>query len=425
MFLSIVEIYSSGLKGEVEVPPSKSYLHRAIICGALSGKLSKIYPIIYSEDILATINAMRSLGADIETFENSIVINSFIPVNKSVKINCFDSGSTLRFLIPLVAALGIQTTFLLGKSLAKRPILPYLESLSNHGLKFEFNGDFELIISGKLTPGEFFVPGRISSQFISGLMMALPILKGDSKIFLTSDLESRNYAEMTIHVMEKFCIKVDKINKGYHISCSQKYDSCDFFVEGDWSQAAFFLVGGAIAGNIILKNLENNSIQGDKAIFEILLRMGANISYSKNSVIISSGNLKGIDIDAKDIPDLVPIICVAAAYADGITKIYNVKRLKFKECNRLSAISEELKKFGVDIEASDECIIIRGKKYLESNSVWSHNDHRILMSLAIMATGLPGITKIIDIGCVKKSYPNFFESFKQLGGSANVINVGE
>lgn len=423
--MSSVIIHPKNLEGTVEIPPSKSYLHRAIICGTLSGVPIKISPVIYSDDIMATINAMKCLGADIDVLENSIKINGFTPSKNIVKINCLDSGSTLRFLIPLVAALGIETTFLLGESLANRPILPYLESLSNHGLKFVRKENFELTVSGKLNPGKFFISGKISSQFISGLMMALPILQSDSEIILTSDLESYSYVNMTMEVMEKFGISVAKLNQGYYISCPQKYVGLDFFVEGDWSQAAFFLVAGAVGGNIVAKNLKINSLQGDKAIVEILYKMGAKIKCFENFIEVCRGNLKGIIIDAKNIPDLVPIICVVAACAERTTKIHNVKRLKFKECDRLSAICQELGKLGVDIHAEENCITINGENNLQSGCVWSHKDHRILMSLAIIATTNLGVTEITDVNCVKKSYPNFFEIFKQLGGVAHVIDMGE
>ena len=423
--MSSVIIHPKNLKGTVEIPPSKSYLHRAIICGTLSGAPSKISPVIYSDDIMATINAMKRLGADIDVLETGVKINGFTPSKNSVKINCLDSGSTLRFLIPLVAALGIQTTFLFGESLAKRPVLPYLESLSNHGLKFERKGNFELIISGKLNPGKFFIPGKISSQFISGLMMALPILQSDSEIILTSELESWSYVDMTMEVMKKFGISVDKLNQGYYISCPQKYIGFDFFVEGDWSQAAFFLVAGAVGGDIVVKNLKTNSVQGDKAIIEILHKMGAKIKIVENFIEVCGGNLKGIVIDAKNIPDLVPIICVAAAFAEGTTKIHNVKRLKFKECDRLTAVCQELEKLGADIKSDEDRIIIKGGNNLHSDCVWSHKDHRILMSLAIIATKNLGVTEITDVNCVKKSYPNFFEIFKQLGGLAHVIDMGK
>lgn len=423
--MSIAKIYSQNLEGEVEILPSKSYLHRAIICASLSGKLSRIYPVVYSDDVLATINAMRTLGAVIDTFENHIIIRKFIPVSKNVEIDCFDSGSTLRFLIPLVATLGIKTKFILGKSLSERPIEPYLKALSYNGLKFKFSGKYELFVSGKLVSGEFFVSGGISSQFVSGLMMALPLLKGDSKIILTSELESYNYVNMTMHTMKKFGVNVKKITEGYLIPPLQKYMPCNFFVEGDWSQAAFFLVAAAVGGKIILKNLNNNSIQGDKIIADILSEMGANISYFEDDMIVSSGHLKGITIDAKNIPDLVPAICVAAIFSEGITKIHNVKRLKFKECDRLNAICEELKKLGANITSDDNCIIIRGGKKLHSGSVWSHNDHRILMSLVVAANQIQGVTEISDIDCVKKSYPDFFRIFRHLGGLANVIDMGK
>ena len=418
-------IQKNFLKGTISVPPSKSFSHRAVICAALAGGECFISPLIFSQDVLATINGMKSLGAEIEFLENGIKIKGFKRPSKEVFIDCFDSGSTLRFLVPVAAALGIETVFKRSKSLAKRPMKALLDALEKAGVKSEVGEDFSLKISGKLNPGEFLLPGNVSSQFVSGLLMALPILKESSKITLTSKLESSGYIKITTEVMEKFGASVKEIKDVFFIKGNQKYKPLDYTVEGDWSQAAFFMAMGALSGNVGIKGLNKNSCQDDKMIFNFLENFGADISWNKNEIKVNKSKLKAVNIDAAEVPDLVPVLAVLAANSEGETTIKNVRRLRFKECDRLSAISEELAKIGVKIEAyENELKITGGENYL-GGEVSSHNDHRIAMALTVIASCVEGNITILNSDCVKKSYPKFFKDYSLLGGVADVFDVGE
>lgn len=423
--MNAVNITPTKLNGTVTAPPSKSYSHRAIICGSLTGGKCEISSLIFSNDILATINGMKAMGSSIVTHKNSLVINNFECAKDKIVVDCADSGSTLRFLIPIAAALGIDTVFKRNLGLAKRPIMEYLEILANAGVTFEICDDLSLKISGKLKPRKFLVSGNISSQFVSGLLMALPLVDGNSEIVMTSPLESSKYVDITIDVLKKFGVNIEKTSNGFYIEGNQKYKPIDYVVEGDWSQSAFFMVAGAIGGNVSIKNLNKNSLQGDKQIFKLLAKFGANIFWNKNQVEVKKSSLKGIDIDASEIPDLVPILSVAAANSEGITHITNAKRLKFKECDRLDAIYKQLKNLGVDIRKLDDGLTIKGIGERNGGIACSYNDHRIAMMLSIMAITLPENLKIIDADSVKKSYPNFFEDYSSIGGKVNVINVGK
>lgn len=418
-------IQKSFLRGTISAPSSKSFSHRAIICAALAGGECFISPLVFSQDILATINGMKSLGAGIEIFENGIKIKNFKKPAKEVSVDCFDSGSTLRFLVPVAAALGIEAVFKRSESLAKRPLKDLLDALEKAGIKWEENEDFSLKISGKLNPGEFLLPGNVSSQFVSGLLLALPMLDGNSTIKLTSKLESSGYVKITTEVMKKFGVLAEKALDGFFIKGNQKYKSSDYNIEGDWSQAAFFMAMGALSGNLSVKGLNKNSCQADKMIFDLLENFGADISWNKDEIKVNKSRLRAVNIDAAEVPDLVPVLAVLAANAEGETIIKNVRRLKFKECDRLSVVSEELAKIGVKIEFSENELKIMGGKDYFGCEVSSHNDHRIAMALATMALCAEGDMKILNSGCVKKSYPDFFKDYCLLGGAADVFDVGE
>lgn len=413
------------LKGTVSAPPSKSFSHRAVICAALSGEECLISPLVFSQDVLATIDGMKSLGAEIEFFENGIKIKGFKRPSEEVFVDCFDSGSTLRFLVPVAAALGIKTVFKRSESLAKRPIKVLLDALEKAGVKSEIGEDFSLKISGKINPGEFSLPGDVSSQFVSGLLMALPMLEKSSKITLISRLESSGYIQITTEVMKKFGVLTEKTENGFIIKGNQKYKPLDYTVEGDWSQAAFFIAMGALGGSVGVKGLNKSSCQADKMIFNFLENFGADISWEKNEVKVNKSNLKSVNIDAAEVPDLVPVLAVLAANAEGETRIKNVRRLRFKECDRLSAISEELAKIGVKIEASENELKITGGKNYAGCEVSSHNDHRIAMALTVMASCAEGNITILNSQCVKKSYPGFFKDYNLLGGEADVFDLGQ
>ncbi len=407
-----VQITPSFLKGTVFAPPSKSVAHRLLICAAFSQGVSQISGLSLSKDIIATIDALKSLGAEITLNGSTASVKGIEDIPDSATIDCNESGSTLRFLIPIATALGVSTTFLGKGKLPERPITPYLEELTKKGIAFEYDNTMPFSVSGKLKSGKFSLAGNISSQFITGLLFALPLLDGDSEIILTSKLESKPYVDITIDCLLKFGVKVLETEKGYFIKGNQKYTPYDIKVEGDYSQAAFFYVANAIGSDIKIENLNIDSFQGDKKIIEIINK----ISYNNNM-------LESFEIDGSDIPDIVPILTVLACFCYGQSRIYNVSRLRIKESNRLEAISSCINLIGGKVKVTDDSLIIDGVESFIGGEVDSFNDHRIAMSLAICSSRCKNSLIIKNASCVEKSYPDFFEDFKKLGGKMNVINL--
>lgn len=422
------------LKGSVKIPPSKSMAHRAVICASLSDGVSKISNLELSDDIIATINAMRSLGAVITDKKDCLEVKGIKSKDLLSErdyervIDCNESGSTLRFLIPIALAFEGVTRFVGRGNLGKRPLDTYYEIFDNQGIHYEYKeGILDLIVSGLLKRDEFRVKGNISSQFITGLMFSLPLLDGDSKIIVTTELESKGYIDLTLSALKDFGIEV--INNDYKefiIKGNQKYRSRDYRVEGDYSQGAFFLSADALGSEIEILDLKKESLQGDKEVIDILERMGADIKVNENSITINECNLKSTIIDASQCPDIIPTLSVVAALSEGRTEIINAERLRIKECDRLTAVKEELSKLGAKIEEKKDGLIIDGIKEFEGDvEVWSHKDHRIAMSLAIASTRCKSPIILKDFECVSKSYPNFFEDFKMLGGDFSEWSMGE
>ncbi len=422
------------LKGSVKIPPSKSMAHRAVICASLSDGVSKISNLELSDDIIATINAMRSLGAVITDKEDCLEVKGIKSKDLLSErdyervIDCNESGSTLRFLIPIALAFEGVTRFVGKGNLGKRPLDTYYEIFDNQGIHYEYKeGILDLIVSGLLKRDEFRVKGNISSQFITGLMFSLPLLDGDSKIIITTELESKGYIDLTLSSLKDFGIEV--INNDYKefiIKGNQKYRSRDYRVEGDYSQGAFFLSADALGSEIEILDLKKESLQGDKEVIDILERMGADIKVNENSITINECNLKSTIIDASQCPDIIPTLSVVAALSEGRTEIINAERLRIKECDRLTAVKEELSKLGAKIEEKKDGLIIDGIKEFEGDvEVWSHKDHRIAMSLAIASTRCKSPIILKDFECVSKSYPNFFKDFKMLGGDFSEWSMGE
>lgn len=415
-----VIINPGKLNGEVTIPSSKSTCHRALICAGLSNGISKIGNVFFSEDIDATSKAMESLGADIIKDTNSLIVKGVeqLKVKNSV-INCSESGSTLRFLIPIAAVTGEQVTFEGKGKLVERPLDPYYEIFDV--LKIDYwniEGKLPLTINGKLKPGEYRIKGDISSQFISGLLFALPLLNGDSKIVITTEFESKPYVDLTMDMLKRFSIHVDnKDYKEFIIKGNQKYIAADYKAEGDFSQAAFWLVAGTLGANIECDGLNMNSLQGDKAVLDIIKSMGGEVVIEEGKVKALPRKTRGAIIDASQCPDIIPVLTVLAALSEGTTEIVNAARLRIKESDRLSAITSELNKVGADIEEREDGLIIRGKKALKGGSVSSWNDHRIAMSMAIASMKCEEPITINDADCVKKSYPEFWNHFKKLGGN--------
>ncbi|TAH64110.1 MAG: 3-phosphoshikimate 1-carboxyvinyltransferase [Gottschalkiaceae bacterium] len=432
--MSHIQIRPSILKGNINIPPSKSLSHRAIICAALAKGRSKMENIIFSNDIIATLEGMKSFGMEVVDIATDPNTNrSYITVEgkgeltkRAETIHCKESGSTLRFLIPLACVVG-ERFKLEGKGkLVERPLTSYYNIFDKQEIKYSnIAGKLPLTIEGKLKPGTFELEGNISSQFITGLMFALPLLYEDSVIEITTELESKGYIDLTIDILNKYSIKI--INDNYHrfyVPGNQKYKPLDYIVEGDFSQAAFWIVAGILNEDIVLKGLNINSLQGDKEILDIVNRMGANIIKKSEDIIVKNSQTNGIVIDASQWPDLVPVLTVLGALSKGRTEIINAQRVRIKESDRLMAISKELNRIGADIVETNEGLIINGVKSLSGGIVDSWNDHRIAMALAIASTKCKEPLIIKNSHVVNKSYPGFWQDFMSLGGIINEWNMG-
>ena len=416
-----VNVEPSQLNGTVAIPPSKSDVHRAIICGALSRGKCVISPVDLSEDIKATIGCVETLGAKVNISEGVLTIDgSEMFKGNNYQIFCNESGSLLRFIIPVVSAVGISATFTGAGRLPERPIGIYLDCLPKAGVKCTTKSGLPLTVEGQLQPGEFEIPGNVSSQFITGLLFALPLLKEDSKIILTSPLESVAYVDITINVMKKFGVIIETTDYGYFVKGNQKYIPQNYTTEGDWSNAAFFMTAAAIKGDITVTGVDKNSAQGDKEIAEILKRFGAKVEFTDNGVRVQKGDLKATDIDARQIPDLVPILAVCATFAEGTTHITGAERLRIKESDRLSAIANAINQLGGNVIEKPDGLVITGVKSLKGGTVQGVNDHRIVMAMSVATLMATDTVTITDMESIKKSFPNYFEEYNRLGGISYV-----
>lgn len=410
--------------GTVNVPPSKSDVHRAIICAAMANGVSRISPVALSNDIKATIGCIKALGADAVLENNVLTVDGTnMYKNKTALLDCGESGSTLRFFIPIAAVGNINATFVGKGKLPQRPIGIFTEALPKAGTVCKTEGRLPLEIKGQLKSGIFEIPGNVSSQFITGLLLALPILEGDSEIVLTSPLESVGYIAMTIRTMKQFGVNIQATEKGWHIKGGQTYKSCNYTTDGDWSQAAFFMVLGAVSGKVTVKGVAKDSTQGDKKCAEILARFGAKVTQLDNEVTVEKGELKAITIDASQIPDLVPVLSVCAAFAEGTTKIINAERLRIKECDRLKATAELLNNLGGKVKELSDGLEITGVSSLKGGNVNGYNDHRIVMSAAVCAARSDEDITATFAMSINKSYPDFYIDYNSIGGKANVLDL--
>lgn len=418
-------ITPSPVSGVVSAPPSKSYTHRAVILASLAAGESTIRSPLISGDTLYTIDACRSLGADIELKDDRLMITGtggqirVAPDRQRIFVG--NSGSTIRMVAPL-AALGQTRVVLDGDSrLRQRPIgdlLSALESLGVHARSLEGNGCPPIEIQGgRLTGGEVTIPGLASSQHISALLMVAPCTKEGIRIKIARGLRSRPYIDITIDVMRAFGVKA--VNKGYKefvVKGGQGYKARNYRIEGDYSSAAYFFAAGAIGGKpVTVKNLKADSVQGDKHLLNILSEMGCSVEHQKEQIKISrKKELTGITIDMGDYPDLVQTVAVVAAYARGKTKITNIGHLHFKETDRISNTAAELSRMGIKVEVTDNTMVVYGGKP-RGAEIEAHADHRMAMSFAIAALFAEGDSTINGAEAVSKSYPQFFADLKKLG----------
>ena len=408
-----IQIQPHKLMGTVRVPSSKSMAHRMLICAALSKGVSEISGISFSKDIEATISVMKALGAQFAIQEDTVRVTGITARPEKALADCCESGSTLRFLIPVAAALGAETSFTGQGRLPQRPITPYLRELTKKGITFhDYQNTMPFTISGQLQSGRFEIEGDISSQFVTGLLLALPLLHEDSELILTSPLESLPYADMTVDCMETFGICLKKMLNGWHVFGNQHYHAKNLTVEGDFSQAAFFYVANAIGNQIILENIPEKSVQGDRKIVEFIEKM----CYQKNP------SQEKFLIDARDIPDLVPILSVLATFSDRPTVICNAQRLSIKESNRLETTAAMLNALGGNVKVTQDGLEIYPAA-LHGGTVDSAGDHRIAMCAAVAASGASAPVTILGAECVEKSYPAFFTDYQNLGGIIHGIDM--
>ncbi|MCL2359491.1 3-phosphoshikimate 1-carboxyvinyltransferase [Candidatus Bathycorpusculum sp.] len=413
---------TSGLCGEVAAPASKSYTQRMIIAAALSQGNSKVWSPLLSQDTQASLRAVTAFGAEVEFGEKDWVIQGAQSLRAPIEpVDCGESGATLRFMIPIAALAEGASTLLFRGSLMRRPVEPLLAALGELGVEAQVGKheglDAVFVEGGGIAGGKAFIAGDISSQFISGLMFACPLARAETEITLTKSLESKDYVEMTQAVLSKHAVIVEVSDDHIRIPGNQVYKAVDSRVPGDFSSAAFLLAASAIGrAQVTVNNLDYEGVQGDKAIFEVLKRMGVEGRVGLGRVEIQSrgGPLKAIDIDARNIPDLVPVIAVLACYAEGTSHIWGAKRLRLKESDRLQAIYVELGKMGAEIQLTQDGLNITGAP-LHGAVIDAHNDHRIAMAACVAALGAEGETLIQQAECIRKSYPQFYLHLKQLG----------
>ena len=422
------KLYVSHIGGSIAVPPSKSAAHRAVLSAALATGTSHIHNIEYSDDIRATIDAVAQLGAKIIREEDSLTMqgcgDGFATVTRPVF--CKESGSTLRFLIPVFSLTAQKIRFTGAPRLFARPQEIYRALFEKQHLRFE-QGPEGITIFGRLLPGIFTLPGDVSSQFISGILFAAPLLESDSTIQVLPPFESKSYVGLTIDALSRFGVRVEE-SPGpegktiFKVAAPQHYRPCDLSVEGDYSQAAFPAVLGCLTGGVTVTGLRPESRQGDKVILDILRRCGAKFSAEADGTLhFERSLLHGVEIDLSDCPDLGPMLIAMGCFCSGTTVIRNAGRLRIKESDRIEAMRCELAKMGGRVSAAGDTVTIDGcALHAPSEPLEGHNDHRIVMSLAVAALGAGLPAEIRGAQAVAKSWPGFFDAMKKLGAKVEL-----
>lgn len=423
-----MRITPRALAGRVQVPSSKSMTHREIICAALARGESVVDNVSLSEDIAATIRCLSALGAALEEVPSAWpgrrawrVTGGLVKQTGLVECPCGESGSTLRFLIPIGAVSGNAVRYTGEGRLGERPLSPYLDLFREKGVGWASADGLPLIVEGMLTPGRYALPGNVSSQFFSGLLFVLPLLAGPSELVSTTDIESESYITMTTDAMARHGVTVEKEKNRWRIPGGQAYNPGRFTVEGDWSQGAFWLAAGLLGGAVTAAGLPADSAQGDRVIADILARMGGHLSWD-DGLTARASDLHGTTVDAEDCPDLVPVLAALAAVTPGRTVITGAARVRLKECDRLHAMAAELTKLGADITERPDGLVIEGQEHLTGGVVESWNDHRVAMALAAVSSRCAAPLTICGAECVAKSYPDFWADFRRLGGAAEEGN---
>lgn len=411
-----ISVKGAVVNGEVKILSSKSELHRLLIISAFAKDKTRIeYYGKPSKDVLATLSCIRALGALVAEEEGAFIVTPIKEVTKdTADVFCNESGSTLRFILPVFSAVGKSFSVTVGGRLNERPLSPMYEILAENGVKMSGNGSYPLSVSGRFTGGNVSIKGDVSSQFISGLLMAMPLTENGGSVTVTGDFQSRPYVDITIDAMKKFGVTVEE--KDGVFTVSGKYQSSGKAIAGgDWSNTAFFACMGAIGGKMKVSGLEGDSLQGDKKVMEVLSRFGAKVSICDGVLTVEKDALKGTKIDAKDIPDLIPTLAVVASVAEGETVVYNAERLRIKESDRIKSVMDMINSLGGEAVETADGLIIKGKSKLTGGVVDSCNDHRIVMSACVASLVTDGKVTIKGANAVEKSYPQFFEIIRNLG----------
>ena len=426
-----------GVSGSVRAVESKSDAHRALICAALSEGETEIGIEALNDDIIATAECLSALGATVHRTQSGYLVGG--RASGGGLLWCGESGSTVRFLIPVAAALGKETSFSGGGKLPTRPMLPLTQELRNKGC--EVDADLlPLTVSGKLFGGRLALPGNVSSQFVSGLLMALPLTGEQSEILMSSPLQSELYADMTVRTLERFGVRWRKLSaaesEGYHggyrlegeqsgsvcsVGCKLIYDTYKtggrYTVEGDWSGMSFFIALAALCGEITVYGLDEGSLQPDKAIAEIAKKAGAEVSFEDGCLTVKRGEIKPFTADVSQFPDIFPILAVLACGARGESLLCNAGRLRIKESDRIETTASMIRALGGEVETGDDYMRIFGTGRLRGGEVDGAGDHRIVMSAAVAACLCDGEVIIHGAEAVNKSFPTFFEALESVCAS--------
>lgn len=433
------QILPGPLSGTIAAVASKSMAHRLLILASFAPGITNLSCTTTSQDIQATIACLEALGARITATREGYRV---IPISLNPKtdtqrkgngslplLDAHESGSTLRFMLPVAAALGNPVTFTGAKRLAARPLGPLAQELQTHGVTLEGLGSFPLHVTGKLKAGRFILPGTVSSQYISGLLMAAPLMEAPLEILVTKPVESYSYLKLTIQALHTFGIEVlqssDTFN-GHDVLVFQtqtaklQTPASIIEVEGDWSNAGFWLAASAIGSPLTITGLNPQSCQGDRAMLFALSRFGAQISQGPSGITVLHTDLCGCDLSVEDIPDLVPPLALVACMAQGTTHISGAARLRLKESDRLQSVTAALSALGAHIAIQDDGLVIQGGTSLTGGTCECANDHRIAMMSSIAAAYAQGTSTLKGANCVNKSYPRFFEDFSSLGGNVQL-----
>ncbi len=418
-----VLVYPGKLSGTIKAPPSKSVAHRAVISACLSDAPTRIMISELSDDIKTTLSCVAAMGAGVEICSDYVIVSPSGPADTSnVEVDFRESASTARFLLPVLPVIFDTVSVKGSGNLPLRPFADIKKCLADKGVVFCGEG-FPDMLYGRPSPGDYHISGSVSSQFVSGLLFALPLLSGDSRITVDGDLGSAAYADMTISVLSDFGIRIDKEDHGWFVHGGQHYNSPgEYLVTGDWSNSGYFLAASAMGSDLSVTGLDPHSCQPDRAILTALSSMGCMVSVSEDCIrVISPDKLKAVTIDADPCPDMIPAFCSAACCAQGESRVYNAARLRLKESDRIDALTSMLKSVGISAKSSFDSLTVIGGK-VAGGSVDPFNDHRIVMAAAVLSCVSERPLLIKDAESVNKSYPGFFSDFTRLGGRIDVVN---